>query len=396
MSNYSSLNSTNRDNITSVNDVAESSVASINEGILYPLSQPDWVVGFAASTAGKGRVAYASNTDRTSWTTTAYKTTNQNATFSLAYGKNASGDGIFIAVQKLTSPNHQNQLAVSGVDITDGNLWTEVSLVADIHANNTVQKILWAADSGGSTAGVWMAGTGNGQLFRSTDGAANWSQLTKGAGQLPTNWQTDGGDRKIVRSMASNGSGQWVIVQDERIFVSTNDGATFSEVSHGISNIQVIFGIVYTNNSYVITYDRNDNDKIFARSASSSDLTTWSSEVSYSPIKLPGTAGEIKHVRMAANNAGRVAFVVPDRSGVGLLDVNGTTVTNNGFANTDTDRITRDIATNGDNVWLITCEDGEIYQSTDNGANFTRIIHEDITGDDTNINCVAASVYLPI
>ena len=287
-------------------------------------------------------------------------------------------------------------MAVSGVDITDGNLWTEVSLVASSNANNIVQKILWAADSGGSTAGVWMAGTGNGQLYRSTDGAANWSQLTKGAGELPTNWETTGGDRKIVRSMASNGSGQWVVIQDARIFVSTNDGATFSEVSHGISNINVFMGIVYTNNSYVVTYDRDDDDKIYARSASSSDLTSWSSEIDYSPIKLPGSAGEIKHVRMAANNAGRVVFVVPDRTGVGLLDVNGTTVTNNGFGNNDNNRITRDIATNGDNVWLITCEDGEIYQSTDNGANFTRIIHEDITGDDTNINCIAASVYLPI
>ena len=264
-------------------------------------NQPDWILGFGGGGAfsGNGKYGYAQNTDRTSWTLADYKTSQRQATFSAAVGKNASGDGIYVVAQKLVT--HQNQLAVSGNDITDGSLWTEVSLVASSHSNNTVQKILWAADSGGSTAGVWMAGTGNGQLSRSTDGAANWSELTKGAGQLPTNWLTSGGNEKIVRSMASNGSGQWVIVQGERIFVSTNDGATFSEVSHGISNIRIIFGIVYTNNSYVIVYDRDDDNRLYVRSAASSDLTTWSSEVSYRQMSPPdGSAGEIRHVKMAA------------------------------------------------------------------------------------------------
>jgi len=267
-----------------------------------------------------------------------------------------------------------------------------------------VQKILWAADSGGSTAGVWMAGTGNGQLFRSTDGAANWSELTKGAGQLPTNWETDGGDRKIVRSMASNGTGQWVIVQDTRIFVSTNDGATFSEVSHGISNIQVIFGIVYTNNSYVIVYDRDDDNKLRVRSAASSDLTTWSSEVSYSPMVFPdGSASEIKHVRMAADSSGRVVFISPDKQGVGYFNVNGTTISNNGLLQAAfSNNPSRDIATNGAGVWLVTCEDGTIFESTNNGTSWTEIIGLDsesgvmVPDASTNINCIASNYYLPL
>ena len=366
-------------------------------------NQPDWILGFAGSSGGAGKYGYAQNTDRTSWTLADYKTSQRRATFSAAVGKNASGDGIYVLAQKLGT--HQNQLAVSGNDITDGNLWTEVSLVASSNSNDTVQKILWAADSGGSTAGVWMAGTGNGQLFRSTDGAANWSELTKGAGQLPTNWETDGGDRKIVRSMASNGTGQWVIVQDTRIFVSTNDGATFSEVSHGISNIQVIFGIVYTNNSYVIVYDRDDDNKLRVRSAASSDLTTWSSEVSYSPMVFPdGSAGEIKHVRMAADSSGRVVFISPDKQGVGYLNVNGTTISNNGllqamFSNNPS----RDIATNGAGVWLVTCEDGTIFESTNNGTSWTEIVGDDpgaaaepVPDASTNINCIASNYYLPL
>ena len=118
-------------------------------------NQPDWILGFGGG--GAGKYGYAQNTDRTSWTLADYKTSQRRATFSAAVGKNASGNGIYVLAQKLNT--HQNQLAVSGDDITDGSLWTEVSLVASSNSGDTVQKILWAADSGGSTAGVWMAGT---------------------------------------------------------------------------------------------------------------------------------------------------------------------------------------------------------------------------------------------
>ena len=352
-------------------------------------NQPDWIIAFANGTGGAGTYGYASNSDRTSWTSADYVTSNRNATFTAAVGKNAAGNGIFVVSQKMISPSNTHELAVSGDDITDGNTWTEVSLVGVANTNNTIQRVLWSDDSSNSTAGVWLAASNNGKVFRSTDGAASWTELTKGANELPANWDTG-----KVLGMTANGSGTWVMAQGERLFSSTDNGANFTEVSHGISNVSKFLGVIFANSSYVVVYDRDDDDKVYARSAAASDLTTWSSEIDYDPIKEPGTAGQIENVRLAANSAGRVVFISPDRTGVGFLDVNGTSVSNNTIVSNAVTSA-RDIATDGQGTWLVVCEDGEIFESTNDGAGWTKIV-EDFPSSACNINCIASNYYLPL
>tara|TARA_R100000657_G_C4657052_1_gene100979 strand:- start:9 stop:1136 length:1128 start_codon:yes stop_codon:yes gene_type:complete len=352
-------------------------------------NQPDWVIAFANGTGGPGVYAYASNSDRTSWTTADYITSNRNATNIVAVGKNAAGNGIFVVGQKMTSPSNTHELAVSGDDITDGNTWTEVSLVGVANNGNTVQRLLWSADSSSSTAGVWLAGSNSGKVFRSTDGAANWTELTTGAGNLPGTWGS--GD---VIGMTANGSGRWVMAQGTRLFNSTDNGANFTEISHGISNVSKFLGVIYTNNSYVVVYDRDDDNEVYLRSAADSDLTTWSSEINFNGIQEPGLAGQIENVRLAANSSGRVVFVSPDRTAVGFVDVNGTTTSNNTVVSSAV-TAARDISTDGQGNWLVVCEAGDIFESTNDGASWSKIV-DNVPSANCNINCIASNYYLPL
>ena len=107
---------------------------------------------------------------------------------------------------------------------------------------------------------------------------------------------------------------------------------------------------------------------------------------------------------MAADSSGRVVFISPDKQGVGYLNVNGTTISNNGLLQAAfSNNPSRDIATNGAGVWLVTCEDGTIFESTNNGTSWTEIVGDDpgaaaepVPDASTNINCIASNYYLPL
>ena len=54
----------------------------------------------------------------------------------------------------------------------------------------------------------------------------------------------------------------------------------------------------------------------------------------------------------------------------------------------------RDITTDG-LVYMMVTEGGDIYESTDGGASFSKTV-DDVQGDGANMNAIAASVYLPL
>ena len=140
MSNYSSLNSTLIAAIESINGVAKAAVLSVNDNTYTSGgdtdkadNQPDWVMGFARTSAGAGKYSYAYDSNRTNWTNADYKTSDRNGSQLIKVGKNASGQGIFIIAQSLDAGGsgvaQNQQLAISGDDITDGTTWTNYSLM---------------------------------------------------------------------------------------------------------------------------------------------------------------------------------------------------------------------------------------------------------------------------
>ena len=331
-----------------------------------------WVVGEAS---GTGDIAYAANIDRTSWTFYSRQPNNSSA-IDAAYGKNASGNGIYV----ISNSSSTRELAVSSDDITDGSEWTQIDLPGG--SQQFCDTVTWSNDSTGSTSGVWMAGRRNGHVYRSTNGAASFSEIT-----LPN----DSGD--AILSIAGNGSGKFVTGQENRLLVSTDDGASFS--SSTPFTAETINGVAYTNATWIVTYTKSGQANLFARTASDSDLTTWSSEVDLG-IDKPGNAATVNDPQPRASIAashGRVVIVSNRNTGIARLDISGTSTSNlanPAYSGSEHFDITTDGAT-----WMIVTADGDIYESTDKGVNFSQTV-DNIRGTGRDLQCVAASKHLPL
>ena len=294
-----------------------------------------------------------------------------------AYGKDASGNSIYLFSQS----NSTGEVVRSSTDITDGNLWTAINLPDG--GQQFCDAVTWSNDSTNSTSGVWMVGRKNGHVYRSTDGAQTFTEIT-----LPN----DTG--YMILSIAGNGAGKFVTGQRTRLHVSTDDGASFTSSTPFTAD--VINGVAYTNNTWIVTYSKSGEDNLFARTASDSDLSTWSSEVDLGIEDPHGQSGQTNepHNRacLAASN-GRVVIVSNEKTGIARLDISGTTTSN--LANpTSLLSGARDIATDG-YTWMIVADDGDIYESTDNGVTFTRTVN-DVRGTGRNLQTVVAAQYLPL
>lgn len=342
---------------------------------MKPVARPTadyWLVG---PDSGTGNIGYAANADRTTWTF--YDKGMGNASsIRAAYGKDGSGNGIFV----MANSNSGNELAVSSTDITDGQTWTGINLPTG--SQRFCDCLTWSNDSANSTSGVWMAGRRNGKVVRSTDGAQSFSEIL-----LP------GTSGDAILSIAGNGSGKFVTGQNERLYISTDDGASFS--SSTPFTAETINGVAYTKQTWIVTYTKSGEANLFARTAANSDLTTWSSERDLG-IAKPLDRLDLNDPGPVANIAtynGRVV-IVPNRvTSVARLDVNGTSISN---LNTITLSIEkpRDLATDGVTFMMVT-EGGDIYESSDGGASFSKTV-DDVQGNGASMNAVAAGLYLPL
>ncbi len=330
-----------------------------------------WVVG---EDAGTGDVGYAANSDRTSWTFYD-KTPADASSFDAAYGKDGSGNGIYV----ISNSSSTKELAVSSTDITDGNQWTFINVGG---SGDFFDTVCWANDSSSSTSGIWLAGKEDGEIYRSTDGAASWSKIT-----------TPSDSGTAILSMAGNGTGKFVTGQLGRLLISTDNGATFSSSTPFTTTR--ICGVAYTNSTWVVTYEKTGEDKLYLRTAADSDLTTWSSEIDTGILEPQANTGNNDPGPRAniAAASGRVVIVCNRRSQIARIDVDGTTTSN--LANpTYTGSHFRDIATDGYTFMAVT-DGGDIYESTDNGETFSKTV-DDVRGTSRDLNCVVASKHLPL
>mgnify|MGYP003131905467 CR=1 FL=1 len=336
-----------------------------------------WVVGFAA---GPGDVGYAANADRTSWTIYNRVSGNGNS-LDGAYGKDGSGNGIYV----FGNGSSSGELTVSSTDITDGNLWTKIDLPSNLTVNK-MQAVAWANDSTNSTSGVWLAGSTVGRLYRSTNGASTWSQIT-----VPSH------DNTALYSIAGNGSGKFVTGQSDRMLISTDDGASFSASQP--FTFETLAGVAYTNSTWVVAYTKSGQSNLFARTAADSDLTTWSSEVDLGIAKPAAADGDHDPGPRAniAAASGRAVITSNKVAAIARIDVSGTTISN--LANpTYSGALIRDITTDG-STWMIVTNGGDVHESTDSGATFTQTVDDMLTGtasSGTSIFGVAASKHLPL
>ena len=392
MGDINQINDVGYANISQINDVATANVNEVNDQGVAASGATRWVAA-----TENGYIAHAANSDLTSWTAyDAYDegSANQNTgdSESVAYGKNSSGAGIFIATRSIQSGGTQiRELTVSGTDVTSSGEWTNV----DLDGSSSLQAIMevqWGARSDGSTAGTWIAvgkqGTGN--IYRSTDGAANWSAVDISG---LTGHQSGNVNHDWINGVANDGAGKWMFAQDNRIYYSTDDGASWAVSTPFSSNSPgYAHNVLFTNSSWVLIYSRSS--KVRFRSCAASDITDWGNEVDSS--NMHHTTSDNRGVKAAAAN-GNVCAVTENHNVINRFTVSGKTIGTVSAVSISGSSNPRHIATDG-TKWVAVCNDGDVLESTDNGANWTERVNGFQADGSSALDFegVAANGYLPL
>ena len=405
MADYGQVNGVAVANIAQINDVPYANCGEVNDCTKPASGASRWVIG----TSG-GFIAHAANSDLTSWSSYDSTASSSPNALSIAFGKNNSGQGIYVC----SLDAFARELIVSGTDVTVDATWTDVNL----SPNDDQRIVAWGASSSGAAAGTWMSVGEDGSVFRSTDGAATWSAVDMSSTSIGS------GD---LKGIASNGSGKWMFAQGEKLFVSTNDGASFTQTTPWSSNTPSrIQGLTYTNNTWVVAYSRSG---IKLRLCPDSDTTDWSDEFvingdftnfpqrdingdgSLNSLSFgdPGSTSG-KYVKFAAYQ-GRVVAMSTGGSGRSFImfNVSGKTLSNgtwidpnsatnaifNGFEGGNTPQ---DVATDG-TTWIMAMKGGDIFKTTNPDASDGWVQIADgltIDGSERDMKAITCDVVRPI
>jgi len=388
MADYVKIDGVEAGDIVKINGIEKGSVAKCG-GMTTPASGASRWVGVTDG----GYVIHAANSDRTSWTVYDGVASATPKAFDVGYGKTSSGVGIYVCSRASST----KELQISGTDVTTDATWTDINI-----ANDSCHCIMWGARSDGTAAGTWHAvgEQDNEQIYRSTDGGASWSAI-----DLSGLSGHDGGTSSDLKGIASNGLGKWVFAQKSRLYISTDDGASWAVSTPWSSDTpQTQQGITFTNGTWVIAYSRSS--KVRIRTCADSDLTDWSDE--FTPdedidggetMANPDSQEKRSNICSAA---GRVAVISTGHDLVTYFDVDGKTISNAG-QNDLSDTLSlggdtaKDMCTDG-STWLISMQDGDIWESTDSAETWTRTVNALDIGGSTgrDIIGITCDVILPL
>ena len=410
MPDIEALNGVAAADIEAVNGVAKADIQAVN-GVDMPggvVAATHWACCFHATLTSW--VAAADVADVTKWEDNTWTTHGEGGStemFDIAYGKDNSGNPIYVAIANSTGNNiwvDQNN------DITDGSSWSRIQIPSGSRKQR--ETILWGND-------VWVTvgrvASGVIDVHRSTDGAASFSAIDI-AGL--TNISTS----DHIYALSSDGAGNWMIGQGPNLYFSSDDAASWAFLLQPEGTGNIIKDIVYTNSTWVVLYDDGSDDSWLitcpASTSANMDATSdWGTAVQLSAANQVDAAGNstatASHLdgslskRMAA--AGGRVVVLQCGSATNSMaktqaaDVSGKTCTventiiivplSEGDGNCiATDGITWLIGGDGGNTGG---DGGEILRSTDGGDSWTLIVNG-ITSTNRKINGIAPSVYLPL
>lgn len=404
MADYEAINGVANANVEAINGVGKANCEAV-QGLTVPSTATGatrWVLA-----TGGGYIATAANSDRTSWSTYDGTANSSPKAFAMAFGKNANGQGIYVCTRDAAS----REIQISGTDVTTNATWTDVN----ISPNDDQYQVAWGAKSG-SAAGVWMSVGDDGLVMRSTDGGANWSAVDMSSTNLGS---------KVITNIATNGAGKWMFfagsTSNAYMYVSTDDGATFSESLPFDDNNepQSYEGLVYTNSTWIVAYSRGSAVKF--RSCADSDTSDWGSEFAVDSTNFPdrnigsnGAAASVtfanpsqqsQFIRMAAAN-GKVCAVSTADEVILTFDANGKVLNGGQFVDGNASGETKlsidggdtcmDVCTDG-STWLVSCKGGDVHESTNNADSWTRVLN-DLTIDSSqrDLNAITCDVVLPL
>jgi len=368
MADYAKVDNTTAANLAKVNNVAKANIAKVNNCTTPSSGAEKWVL--AADNAGIG---YASNSDLTSWTTYITELSENDDYITIAYGKDGSGNPLWVA-----GWGDGDQELMYSSDITNTSGFSDVNL----SPNKTIQNVHWGNN-------VWLAvgqmsGTDNKTILRSTDGSS-WSEIDVSSIDS-SSVTTDN-----VKAVCSDGAGNWLFSQKDRLYKSTNDGSTWTlAIDFDDTGISEIKDIQYTNSTWVVLLHRSSGGAgsgPYVRTAASSDVTDWSAE---QDVNVGASIA-----RFACGD-GKCIFVYSNDHQ--LATVSGKTCTLATYTANQLTSSILNVATDGSGTFVAVGTLGDIEVTTDNGSNWTQTVDGLDQPGTTNVKlrAIAPNVYLPV
>jgi photosystem II stability/assembly factor-like uncharacterized protein len=188
-----------------------------------------------------GRVMYS--TDAITWSEYESPGGETSDYWDISFGKDASGTDRWIV-----STNTNPELRYSA-DPTDSTSWSSVNFPGSGDIARTVEY---------GDNGTWIAGTGN-DVYRSTDGGANWTKITDVASGAGT-----------MLCLATDGDGTWLMGGSTKTLKSYDDGLNWYVSTSTRAN-----GIEYNNGVWFLAGNGAASYRI--TSIANSDTTdSWS------------------------------------------------------------------------------------------------------------------------
>jgi hypothetical protein len=407
------LNDVAAADIEAVNGVAKANIQAIN-GVDVPASGQTatrWVAAFDGN-GQKMYIAYAAHSDRTSWTGTEVNNSTPHNLW-IAYGKDGSGNSLWV----VTTDSGSMEIAHDdNNDVTDGSDWTKVS---NDSAGNDIEK-LWTVEWGNDVwigAGITTGASGGQEIYRSTDGAT-WARIDLSS--------VSGIGTTHIYGCASDGAGSWMIGQGSKIFASTDNGQNWAEMTSYPGT--AVADIGFTNNTWVVLGAASPGNintvgaAAFATEMGGGSAATWGEQDA--KVSNDGTTHGEHQINVTQTGSGRSRLacgggvaVIGHTAYTLAFDINGTTIgirsatglskdgNQNGIVRVSggsetgqpiIDNTINTIATDGNGVFLVGSDAGDVAESTDNGASWTQIVNGFTYNGNRKFEAIRANVYLPV
>tara|TARA_R110000765_G_scaffold143351_1_gene244874 strand:- start:3 stop:1244 length:1242 start_codon:yes stop_codon:yes gene_type:complete len=413
MADVEALNGVAAADIEAVNGVAKANIQAINGvGVVSGQTATRWVAAFDGNGSNM-YIAYAAHSDRTSWTGTTVNSSTPHNLW-MAYGKDGSGNPLWA----VTTDSGSMEIAHDdNNDVTDGSTWTKVSSDSDGTDIEKLWTIAWGNDVWIGAGIVQGVGSGLPEIYRSTDGAS-WVKidLSSVSGISTT---------APIYGVASDGAGNWMLGQGAKIFASVNNGSAWAEMTSYPGT--AVADVGFTNGTWVVLGAASPGNintvtaAAFATEMGGGSAATWGEQ---DASISSGTTHGVDCLNIGQTGAGRTRIacgngvvVMGHTEYTMAFDVNGTTIGirsstglnktggQNGIVRVSGGSQTgqpiigdtiNTIATDGSGIFLVGSDDGDIAESTDNGATWTATVESFAYNGNRKFEAIRANVFLPV
>jgi len=362
--------------VNKINGIAYSAIAKVSGKTPSQISKisgetasgtPAPTVTLWGCAGADGGIGWATGSSPTTWA--GYRSPNtKDDHVHLGYGKDGSGGNIWVR----TTSNNNNELAWTDDIQTDGT-WNLINV------SGRRFKVKWANDK-------WIAvgQVNQSDILTSSDGASWGSVDISGL---------SGFSSTSMYGLATNGTSSWIITQNDRVYGSTDHGASWNLIND-FNDSSKIWDAVYSTGYWFVFRTNAGGGGSNAEKISRAPVADWTSWTSTSDTGI-GAAAKDFNAAVSTASADYATVIVVNSNDIVRSTDSGATYDH--LLNVLPYGSARACAGDGQGNWVATHDDGRVSYSNDDGATWA-IGSSEITFDSgtEDIDTVAVNKYLPL